>query len=207
MWILNSLIYILTSWGLTWGLRLALLLALLGGGPARAAQIQLHTTQAGDAVTVQAQASIAAPLALVWATLTDYERLPEFVPGLKKSKVIARNGPVVVVQQSGEARFLFASVPIEVTLESTEAPPTIEARLVSGNMRQLNGRYEVQEMAATASQPAHVVLRWTGTVEPMDRLPPLVGEAIVRRQIRQQFAAMVGEIERLEALRPAPKLP
>jgi ribosome-associated toxin RatA of RatAB toxin-antitoxin module len=207
MWILNSLLHILTSWGLTWWFRLALLLALLGGGSVRAAHIEVHTTQAGDAVTVQAQASIAAPLALVWATLTEYERLPEFVPGLKKSKVIARNGPVVVVQQVGEARFLFASVPIEVTLESTEALPTIEVRLVSGNMRQLNGRYEVQDRAATAVQAAHVVLRWTGTVQPMGKLPPLVGEALVRRQIARQFAAMVGEIERLEALRPATTLP
>ena len=173
-------------------------------GPLAWAQavVDVKTSHSGDVVAVRAQATIAAPLDVVWSTLTDYERLPEFVPGLKKSKVIARNGSTVTVHQSGEARFFFSRMPIDVTLESTEAAPhSIEVRLIAGNIKRLDGRYETQVLATTAGQPAQVALRWTGHIEPEGGLPPLVGEALMRRSIRQQFAGMVREIERRENVR------
>ena len=82
-----------------------------------AAQVDVDAARIGDLVEVRALATIDAPLALVWSTLTDYERLPEFIPGLKKSRVIARAGATATIEQSGEARFLFLVVPIEVTVE------------------------------------------------------------------------------------------
>jgi ribosome-associated toxin RatA of RatAB toxin-antitoxin module len=178
--------------------------ALAAWGPWAWAQavVDVRTSHTGDVVAVRAQATIAAPLDVVWGTLTDYERLPEFVPGLKKSKVIARNGTMVTVQQSGEARFFFSRVPIEVTLESTEAPPnSIEVRRIAGNIKRLDGRYETQLLQTTAGQAAQVELRWIGNIEPENGLPPLVGEALMRRSIRQQFVGMVREIERREGLR------
>jgi ribosome-associated toxin RatA of RatAB toxin-antitoxin module len=178
---------------------MAAMLALMVPGWAIGAEIEVKTSHSGDVVSVRAQATIAAPIEVVWATLTDYERLPEFVPGLKKSKVIARNGNTAVVQQSGEARFFFTSVPIEVTLESSENPPnSIDVRRVSGSIKRLDGRYETQVIEGVPSQ---VVLRWIGMIEPENGLPPLIGEALMRRSIRQQFAGMVGEIERRESLR------
>jgi carbon monoxide dehydrogenase subunit G len=177
----------------------ALLLALAAPWALAAALVDVKTSHAGDLVEVRAHASIAAPLDVVWGTLTDYERLPQFIPGLKTSKVIARNGATATVQQSGEARFFFLSVPIDVTLESTEIPPTIEVRRVSGNLKQLQGRYETE----VSADGAQVQLRWVGSVAPENGLPSLVGEAMMRRSIRQQFTGMVREIERREAARLA----
>jgi ribosome-associated toxin RatA of RatAB toxin-antitoxin module len=177
---------------------LGTLLLALGMQCAAAAEVEIKTSHMGDLVSVRAQATITAPLDVVWGTLTDYERLPEFIPGLKKSKVIARNGATSTVQQSGEAWFFLTRVPIEVTLESTEAPPNIEVRRTAGTIKQLQGRYETQVLEGT---PTQVQLRWIGSVEPENGLPPLVGEALMRRSIRQQFAGMVREIERREAAR------
>jgi carbon monoxide dehydrogenase subunit G len=175
----------------------ALLLAFAAPWALAVAVVDVKTSHAGDLVEVRAHASIAAPLDVVWSTLTDYERLPQFIPGLKTSKVIARNGATATVQQSGEARFFFLTVPIEVTLESTESPPTIAVRRVSGNLKQLQGRYETE----VSADGAQVQLRWVGSVAPENGLPPLVGEAMMRRTIRQQFTGMVREIERREAAR------
>jgi carbon monoxide dehydrogenase subunit G len=177
----------------------ALLLAFAAPWALAVAVVDVKTSHAGDLVEVRAHASIAAPLDVVWSTLTDYERLPQFIPGLKTSKVIARNGATATVQQSGEARFFFLTVPIEVTLESTESPPTIAVRRVSGNLKQLQGRYETE----VSADGAQVQLRWVGSVAPENGLPPLVGEAMMRRTIRQQFTGMVREIERREAARLA----
>jgi len=172
---------------------------LVPAGKASGAElVDVQAQRNGDLVEVRARATLQAPLALVWATLTDYERLPEFIPGLKRSRIVARNGPSTTVEQSGEARFLFLSVPIEVTIESTERPPNIEVRRISGTLRHLQGRYETE---VTSTHPPVVQLRWIGTIAPEEDLPPLIGETLIRMQIQQQFAGMVQEIERREATR------
>lgn len=162
-----------------------------------AAQVDVDAARNGDLVEVRALAAIDAPLALVWSTLTDYERLPEFIPGLKKSRVISRAGATATVEQSGEARFLFLAVPIDVTVESTERPPNIEVRRVAGTLRHLQGRYETELL----SNPPRVQLRWIGSIASNSDLPALIGEALIRLLIEQQFVAMVREIERREAAR------
>jgi ribosome-associated toxin RatA of RatAB toxin-antitoxin module len=177
------------------------LFALWVHGALAASAVDVRTSRQGDLIEVHAKATIKAHMEVVWATLTDYERLPEFIPGLKKSRIIARNGATITIEQSGEAHFLFITVPIEVTLESTErAPHSIEVRRVAGTLRQLQGRYETQAMP----DHSHVQLRWTGSIEPENRLPPLVGESIMRQSIRSQFTGMVREIERREAMRKRP---
>ncbi len=162
--------------------------------------VEVQTLRQGDVIDVQAKATIKAPIDVVWATLTDYERLPEFIPGLRTSRVIARNGATTTVEQSGEAQFLFLKIPIEVTVESTERPPNIEVRRVAGTLRQLKGQYETQIMP----EPGYVQLRWVGSIEPENGLPPLVGEAVMRQTILSQFTGMVREIERREAARKRP---
>ncbi len=183
----------------------ACLLALWAPFAFAVSAVEVHTTRGGDVIDVRAKATIKAPMEVVWATLTDYERLPEFIPGLKKSRVIARQGPTATVEQSGVAQFLFLTVPIDVTLESTERPPNIEVRRIAGTVRQLQGRYETELMP----DASYVQLRWVGSIEPEDRLPPLVGEALMRQSIASQFTGMVREIERRVAVRqrPASSLP
>ncbi len=160
-----------------------------------AALIEIATSHKADIVDVKVQAVIAASPQVIWSTLTDYERLPEFIPGLKASKIIERKGALATVKQSGVAQFLLFKIPIEVTVESKEAWPILEAKRVSGTVRQLHGRYE---MIITPDSPT-VRLIWTGIIEPENSLPLLIGESLIRRSIREQFTGMVREIERRAA--------
>lgn len=177
------------------------MLVLLAPVAALAAEdVAVETVRQGDVVEVRARATLEAPHAVILATLTDYERLQEFVPGLHSSRVLERRGPAVVVHQQGEAGFLFFTRPIDVVVESTERTPwLIEVRLLSGNLRQLTGRYEIEGHASGAA--GKLVLRWTGTIEPERGLPPLFGELLVRANIEDQFFGMVREIDRREAER------
>ena len=161
--------------------------------PGQAAEdLGVEAVRQGEAVQVQAHAVIAAPIAVVWQVLTDYERLPDFIPGIVKSVIRDRKGNRLLLEQSGEARFFIFSFPIEVTLEVTESPPQwIASRAVGGNVRRMTGRYELTEESAQ-----RVVLRYTGLIEPDFRLPPLVGVAALRSTVAEQFTAMVAEIER-----------
>ena len=160
--------------------------------------MEVVASRNGELIEVRARATVTAPMSVVWGTLTDYERLPEFIPGLKKSKVISRAGATSTIEQSGEARFLFMSIPIQITVEVTERPPNIEVRRISGTVRFLRGRYETEVLGA---DPALVQLRWIGAITPEDDLPPLIGEVLIRMSIEQQFFGMVAEIERRQALR------
>jgi ribosome-associated toxin RatA of RatAB toxin-antitoxin module len=170
------------------------LIAATGATPGSAAEeLLVEAQRRGDRIEVRASALVAAPPAVVWAVLTDYERLPRFIPGIAKSAVRQRNGNRVLVEQSGEARFLLFSFPIEVTLEVTESHANwISSRAVAGNLRMMIGRYDLQTEAARGG----VLLRYYGLIEPDFDLPPLVGTAALRGTVEEQFTAMVAEIER-----------
>lgn len=160
----------------------------------RAAEVTIHAEKQGGAVAIEARAQLTAPLPLIWATLTDYDHLANFVPGMQQSRVIERRGAAAIVKQLGEAGLFFIKRPIDVVVESLEIPPhVIEIRVLSGNLKKLDGRYQIEP---DAHAPGHFVLRWFGVIEPQEGLPPIVGVPILRLNIGDQFRGMVREIER-----------
>jgi len=171
--------------------------ALSGAGNAGASEgITVEARRRDEALEIVCRATLNAPVELIWQTLTDYGRLAEFIPGMRSSRVIARRGAVATVQQSGEARFLFFTYPLEVTLISTERPPhAIEATLLRGNLKRLDGAYRIEPLGG-----GRVLLTWTGVVEAVS-MPPLIGEIVLRGSIEDQFRGMVEEIQRRDALR------
>jgi ribosome-associated toxin RatA of RatAB toxin-antitoxin module len=180
-------------------LSLALLLSLpLAAASARADEVSVEARRNGEALEVTCRSLLEAPLELIWQTLTDYGRLAEFIPGMSRSRVLSQNGPVSVIEQLGAARFLFISIPIEITLSSTERPPyAIDARLLKGNLKRLEGGYRIEPQAG-----GRMLLSWTGVIE-AESMPPLIGEMLLRSNIEDQFRGMVREIERREELRRA----
>src|SRR5262249_1424177 len=88
------------------GRAIALSALLLFGRQAGAAEnLSVEAVRNGDALEIACRAELEAPVATVWDTLTDYDHLAEFIPGMRQSRVLERRGPSVVVEQSGEARF------------------------------------------------------------------------------------------------------
>ena len=166
-------------------------------GAARAADdISVEATRRDEALDVVCRVMLDAPLDLIWQTLTDYNRLAEFIPGMRRSRLIERRGAVAVVEQLGEAGFLFLSFPIEVTIASTERPPyALEVSLLKGNLKRLEGAYRIEPQGA-----GRILLTWTGIVEAL-YMPPLLGELVMRSNVTDQFRGMVREIGRRDALR------
>ncbi|RBA25215.1 SRPBCC family protein [Herminiimonas fonticola] len=159
-------------------------------------QFSVEATRYGDAVQVSVRTTVKAPLALIWNTLTDYNHLEQFIPGMNKSRLIERQGKVAVVEQSGYAHLWFFHFPIDVTVEVTEHPfSTIQARLLKGNLKRLEGHYEIEKIADD-----HYALRWSGTIEPGVAVPGFLATDLMRKNISEQFLGMVDEIERRAAL-------
>ena len=172
----------------------ALMLVLWTAAAGGAEGLSVETTRRGAAVEVRAYALVEAEYGTVWSTLTDYDHLSEFVPGMRSSRVLERRGNTWIVEQRGETRFLFFTHPVEVPVIATARPPhALDVRLLKGNLRRLDGGYRLEPAGA-----GRIGLRWVGVVEP-DSLPPLLGELVMRASIESQFAGMVREIERREA--------
>jgi len=178
----------------------AALLAFWFAGVAAAAgtdDIAVEAVRKEGAVEVSARATVDAPLYLIWNTLTDFNRFAEFIPGMRRSRLLEQRGAESVVEQSGEARFLFFAFPIDVTLAVTSRPPeSLRVRVLKGNLRRLDGGYRIEPAAG-----GRYLLRWDGWIEPDTPLPPLLGVAVMRASIEDQFTGMVREIERREVFR------
>ena len=176
----------------------AVMVATLALAAQAAEDARIRVERVDGGVEVSAEAEIDASPLLVWETLTDYEQLPGFIPGLSRSKVIERRGAQLVLEQSGESRFLVFSFPINVRLEVIESPPeSITSRAIAGNLRRMSGRYDI----VPAAGAERVLLRYAGVLEPAFELPPLIGIAALRGMVQEQFEAMVFEIRRRSAQR------
>jgi carbon monoxide dehydrogenase subunit G len=175
---------------------LCLLLISCAGAARAAEEVSVAATRRDDALEVVCWAMLDAPPDLIWQTLTDYDRLAEFIPGMRRSRLIERHGAVAVIEQSGDAGFLFLSFPLDVTLASTERPPhALEVKLLKGDLKRLDGAYRIEP------QPdGRIRLTWSGIVEAQS-MPPLLGELVMRANIADQFRGMVREIERRDARR------
>lgn len=172
-------------------LRLLPALALLLFEQAHAAEVMVHASRQGEVLHVEASAEFKADVRQTWQVLTDYDHLAEFIPGMHVSRIVARGGNNVVVEQKGEARLLFFSYPIEIRLAIDEFPyDRITSRAVAGNFREMSGAYYLE------ADQERVRLRYTGSMIPDFLMPPLIGTIVLRRNVERQFAALVDEILR-----------
>ncbi len=164
-------------------------------------RVAVEATMQDEGVAVHATATIKAPFEVIWQTLTDYDHLANFIPGIEHSRVIGRRGTTAIVEQTGEAGISVFRFPISVTVESSEhRPSAITIQVVSGNLRRLTGGYS---LAPVAGQPNAFVLGWNGVIEPDIPIPDFIAMPVLKSNIEDQFLAMVREIERKATLQVA----
>src|SRR5437773_6826736 len=162
---------------------------------AAAEAIETRIERQGEFITVNASALMQVDARIAWEVLSDYDNLAQFIPDMKSSRVVSRDANRVLVEQKGEFGFFFYRQPVDVTLEVLEQPQhRIDARRISGNIRDLETRYELE------ASDAGVKLDYVGRFIPEFSVPPLFGMPMVRRIVERRFRAMVEEIVRRDAL-------
>jgi carbon monoxide dehydrogenase subunit G len=163
--------------------------------PATAQEIWIESEREGDFITFSASADLKVDQKIAWQVLSDYDHLADFIPDMKSSRIVLRTSDGAMVEQKGEFSFLFFHQPIDVVLAVYEEPQRrIIARAVSGNLRDMEGRYEL------LASDHGVRLSYFGRFTPDFYVPPLVGMPIVRNLMAKRFRAMVAEIVRRDAL-------
>ncbi len=76
-----------------------------------AERVKVDVRRSGRRFDADAVLDLAADAATVWSTITDYDALPSFMPGIRACRVVERRTlpgrrEELVVEQRGEFRFL-----------------------------------------------------------------------------------------------------
>jgi ribosome-associated toxin RatA of RatAB toxin-antitoxin module len=126
-----------------------------------------------------------------WQVLTGYDRLQEFVPGLLSSKLLSRTGQQAILEQEGVAGFLFIQQTIHLVVKVIEQPfSTLDISLIAGDMKHYASHWELQP----AAQGSATRISYFGSMVPDFFVPPLLGSAIMRADVRQMMTAVIAEI-------------
>ena len=96
--------------------------------PARAADEQIAVREKDGTYDVRATFVVSQPASVVTAVLTDYVRIPHYMPEVRTSQLLERQDDRAVVEQEAVAKFLMFSRRVHLILEVQEAPMTIEFR-------------------------------------------------------------------------------
>ena len=141
---------------------------------------------------VNANAVVQAAPAVVWKTLTGYERMSEFVPDLSSCRVLSRNGNEVIIEQQGMARFLFMNHAIRLVVRATETPLTaIDIALISGDMRHYESRWNLYPIPETGG--TRIV--FSSRLMPGFYVPGMLGTTMIRGDIERMMAAVLARID------------
>jgi len=172
----------------------AMMLMLAGSRPAAAAAVTINAKLQGDAIDIHASAMLNADAATAWRVLTDYDHYAEFIPDLRVSRIVARDGAKITVEQSGDAALWLFKMPIHVTFEVNEMPPhSLQSRTVVGSVRVLASSYALAPIASG------VRLDYAGQIVPGFELVGRIEQMVVERNAARQFQALADEIERRSA--------
>lgn len=164
---------------------------------------QIEADGHGEAISVTATAEMLVDPHTAWKVITDYDRLAEFIPSMRSSRVVRRDADRLLIEQTGEFSFLFFKQPVEVKLAVVESPErSVAARAVGGNLREMDGRYTLERLPS-----GFVRLSYSGRLVPDFPIPPVIGKLVVRNVVANQFSAMVREIERRDAQASRHSLP
>jgi hypothetical protein len=179
--------------------------------------VKVEVRRSGRRFEAEAVLDLAADAQTVWDTITDYDALALFMPGIRNCRVVerqavGRRGERLVVEQQGEFRFLLFSQSMTVLLNiEHETLRVAEAKAVRFDLGMFKrsaidvfeGRYELEPLAARGTRP-RTRLRYTSRIGLLLPPPPAIGSVAVRQNLTAQLQAVAQEVARRSG-RLAPK--
>lgn len=145
----------------------------------------------GEVVTVDVEMTIPAQPCEVWAVLTDFEHLPDFVSNITASRVLAREGDSVRVAQRGKTSFGPLSFHFESERELRLTPcERLESKLLKGNMKAYRGTTVLEK----AQDGTH--LHHHSESVPETRVPAVLGRSLIEAETREHYLEIRKEVLR-----------
>jgi carbon monoxide dehydrogenase subunit G len=160
--------------------------------------IKVRVETQGSMLIVTADFTVRANVLATWQVLTDFDRMPRFLTGLGRSRIVSRKGNVLRVAQQGAASVGLLSFSYDSVRDIHLKPTTeIRAYTIGGSMKKMD--------SVTRLTARHGVTRVAYRAEliPGVALPLGMGSSVIEERTRQQFEEMRQEILRRAAGRGA----
>jgi uncharacterized protein YndB with AHSA1/START domain len=152
---------------------------------------QIDVVRDGDTYVLDAVMFAPVPPAIAWAVLTDFDHMANWVPNVRRSRVVARAGEVATVEQVGVVRMgLFGFPFVSLRAIDTSGPLTIRSRQLEGSMRRIESTMRL------AAERDGTRLSYHLELVPSLLAGRLVSETMLEREIGEQFSAIVAEMLR-----------
>ncbi len=164
--------------------------------------IEVKVEVAGENVSVDLSLVVPATRQEVWAVLTDFDHMAEFISNLKESRVVSSSADTKKVFQRGSAKYGPIKFPFESTREMRLDPfDKIRSHMISGSMRKMEGTTQLVDEGAQTR-----VIYHTDSI-PGVWIPPVIGKTFIEHEIREQFQEMRNEIiKRKQVPAPGPQI-
>jgi ribosome-associated toxin RatA of RatAB toxin-antitoxin module len=175
----------------------AVLFAMLCGGAAVARAGEPAVRSTAGTYEVRAEFTTAAPPALVWEVLTDYEHIPAFVRAVRQSTVESRSGTQLRMQQVARAGAFAFRKTVRVTLDVREEP---RVRIQFVDVLGRDFRSYAGSWSLTADSSATEV-RYALALAPRAGVPGWLGRSVIRHSTVELLEDVRAEIERRAAKR------
>lgn len=127
--------------------------------------------------------------AVAWDVLTDFDRMANWVPNVKESKVLKRENNSVTIEQRGQAKFGAASFNYvtERQLEMNK-PLSIKSVQTKGSLKRVESLMKVEPDGNGTRLVYHIEI-----------IPNLLASAVMSKsflehEITEQFTAIIGEM-------------
>jgi ribosome-associated toxin RatA of RatAB toxin-antitoxin module len=129
--------------------------------------------------------------AVVMAVLTDFESMPEFMPGLTSSRIVARHHNQYQIAQQGKISFGPFSMPFE-SLRQIEVVDgrRILSKSLSGSARRMQSVMQVRPLEVGSEIDYRI------EIEPANWLPSSLGSNFLQHELAEQFNALSREMVR-----------
>ena len=138
---------------------------------------------------VEARFSVPQPASAALAVLTDYERIPRFLPDVRRSTVVQRTGGQAVLEQEASPRFMMFSRRVHLVLEVDEEPSAIRFRDRCGtSFSRYEGSWQVRDEGGGAT------ITYRLEAKPSFAVPQFVLKRLLKRDAAQMIERLRAEI-------------
>ena len=158
-------------------------------------EVAVAVREAGDAFIVQATIRPPVSLRTAWEVLVDFDHMVGIVNNLTASRVVSRNGNVLIVKQEGVARFGIFSFPFTAEREIRMEPQRrILAKNLSGTLRRMESELR---LVPTGAEGIRIEYRAEFAFDSI--IAGLFGVSFLNHEVEEQFQSIVAEMKRREA--------
>jgi ribosome-associated toxin RatA of RatAB toxin-antitoxin module len=151
---------------------------------------QISVREKNGTYEVTATFAVSRSTSIVAAVLTDYVRIPHYMPEVRTSQLIERRDDRAVIEQEAVARFLMFSKRVHLVLEVEETPLTIMFKDRCGqSFERYEGAWSMAEIGAADTRVSYRL-----TAKPVFDVPGWLLSRLLKRDATEMIERLRAEI-------------